>query len=50
MPTLIKWRDGRAEAAEDPFTTVLDDMHVGVVGPVGRTAMQLNELRHRPPP
>ena len=26
MPTLIRWRDGRAEAAEDPFTTVLDDM------------------------
>ena len=26
MPTHIRWRDGRAEAAEDPFTTVLDDM------------------------
>ena len=25
MPTLIRWRDGRAEAAEDPFTAVADD-------------------------
>jgi uncharacterized protein (DUF934 family) len=26
MPTLIRWADGRAELAEDPFTTVIDDM------------------------
>jgi len=25
MPTLIRWRDGRAEAFEDPFTAVDDD-------------------------
>lgn len=25
MPTLISWRDGRAELVEDPFTAVLDD-------------------------
>jgi uncharacterized protein (DUF934 family) len=25
MPTLIRWRDGRAELAEDPFTTVADE-------------------------
>ena len=25
MPTLIRWREGAAEAAEDPFTTIDDD-------------------------
>ncbi|HEY5071322.1 MAG TPA: DUF934 domain-containing protein [Caulobacteraceae bacterium] len=25
MPTLIRWRDGRAEAGEDPFTSIDDD-------------------------
>ena len=25
MPTLIKWRDGRADTAEDPFTAVPDE-------------------------
>ncbi|MBA3811482.1 MAG: DUF934 domain-containing protein [Caulobacteraceae bacterium] len=25
MPRLIRWKDGRAEAAEDPFTAVADD-------------------------
>ena len=25
MPTLISWVDGRAELAEDPYTTVIDD-------------------------
>ena len=28
MPTLIRWRGGRAEAAEDPYTAVADDMPV----------------------
>ena len=25
MPTLIRWRDGKAEVCEDPFTSVDDD-------------------------
>jgi uncharacterized protein (DUF934 family) len=28
MPTLIRWRDGRAELAEDPFTTVADEIGI----------------------
>ncbi|MCR5876091.1 DUF934 domain-containing protein [Phenylobacterium sp. J426] len=28
MPTLIRWRDGRAELAEDAFTHVADDQDV----------------------
>ena len=28
MPTLIRWRDGRAELAEDPYTAVADDAGV----------------------
>jgi uncharacterized protein (DUF934 family) len=28
MPTLIRWRDGRAELAEDPFTAVADEIGI----------------------
>jgi uncharacterized protein (DUF934 family) len=28
MPMLIKWRNGRPELAEDPFTAVADDQHL----------------------
>jgi len=28
MPTLIRWRDGRAELAEDPYTAVADDASI----------------------
>jgi uncharacterized protein (DUF934 family) len=28
MPTLIKWRDGAAEAVDDPFTDVSDDVAI----------------------
>jgi uncharacterized protein (DUF934 family) len=28
MPTLIRWREGRAELAEDPFTAVSDEIGI----------------------
>lgn len=30
MPTLIRWREGRAEIADDAFTHVADDQDIGV--------------------
>jgi len=42
MPMLIRWHEGRAELAEDPFTSVGDEVHV----PRGDVIVSLTRFQH----